>query len=187
MWFARFCRRLAGSVRGARILVHLADHFHLPALDAGLLQILHRRLRLSITIQNSDDYVLHELRLLECALLSNYISGAFKLPASRLRVVAAFCAGTARATTEVNSDRRKPCPRRRAASGEIPGSSILSPSPPQHTAAIPISQSPNQRASLLVMQRHHRIDSHRTPRRDVTAQRRHGYENQRRGHVSDRI
>jgi hypothetical protein len=40
MRLGRFGCRLAGTVRRTRISVNLADHFHLLALDARLLQIL---------------------------------------------------------------------------------------------------------------------------------------------------
>src|SRR5277367_3481050 len=97
--------RLARRVGRARVLVHLADHLRLPALDARLLQILHRRLRLSITIQNSHGHEFHNSGLPKWPPLINYISGAFKLPASRLRVAAPLCSGTVRVTTETNSQR----------------------------------------------------------------------------------
>src|SRR5271169_5570099 len=56
-----FRRRLARSVGRARVLINIADHFHLSALDARLLQILDCILGISIAIQNSDDYKFHML------------------------------------------------------------------------------------------------------------------------------
>ncbi len=58
---ARFRGRLTRRVSRARVLINLADHLHLPALDACLFQILHRSLRIRVTIHNSYDHKFHDL------------------------------------------------------------------------------------------------------------------------------
>jgi hypothetical protein len=63
MWFVGLCGWLARRICGPRVMVDVGDYFHLVARNARYLQILNSGFRISVTLKNSDDHVLHGLNL----------------------------------------------------------------------------------------------------------------------------